>query len=458
MRPGHNRALGIAALAVASMLAAAVPAPVSAGGGGGAAPAPVPAPAPGKKEASAEKSPARPVVRPLPRESATPWDYMRAFYVLQDRVAQGDARVLRTQRRMMVFLARLFASLPAETWRRPLNAEALALYLLNGGSPLAGKKVLEKLRKEEARKIKPREEGAEEEKTAEEKASDREGLPLPEGLLEGAMAFAAGRNAAAARWLRKVEDENLSNVLRAQLLLVRASLLAGTSEAAAMPLLDEVRLLRPGSLLEEVALRRAMILAGMTEDVKRFERYAATYLRRFPRSVYVNDFLRRLAWLAVALDVDRKPFIIEKLEPGIARLRKRQQALLYAAIAREALLFGKHALSLHANLKVRKLYPDAPRLALRLRVWLDAAAVISPEPEEPVRDLLAMNLDELPPADRRLAYAAIAMADAIMMEPEPSPKWKKLAARDPEPPELERARALAASVDKLLAGKEEQRP
>ncbi len=446
-------------LTAAALLACAMPAFASSGGGhGGAA----------KKEDAAGAVVHRPAVKPLPREAATPWDYMRAFYLLQDRVAQGDSRVLQTQRRMMSFLGRLFASLPLKTWERPLNAEALALYLLNGGSPVAGRAVLERMRKEEQAEKKPEtgktvegrtEQEGSEEGTPEQKASSKKkGMPLPDGLLEGAMAYASGRNVAAARWLRKVDDAGLSDVLRAQLLLVRASLLAGTDEAAALPLLDEVRLLRPGSLLEEVALRRAMILAGMAEDVQRFEHYAATYLRRFPRSVYVNDFLRRLAWLVVALDVDRKPFIIQKLEPGIARLRRRQQALLYAAIAREALLYGKHALSLHANLKVRKLYPDAPRLARRLRAWLDAAAVISPEPEKPARDLMEMNLEELPPADRQLAYAAIAMADAIMMEPEPSPKWKKHAAREPEPPELARARKLAANIERLLNGKEDQRP
>ena len=442
---GHMRMHGTgmkAALAAVALFACAMPASAAGDGGHDTAPE--------KAEKSAGKAAA---VQPLPRESATPWDYMRAFHALQDRLAQGDARVLRTQRRMMVFLGRLFASLPFETWQQPLNAQALALYLLNGGSPQAGGAVLRKLQRLRAQREK-----AENGEGEENKAQEKRGLPLPEDLLRGAMAFAAGRNADAARWLRKVDDSGLSTVLRAQLLLVRASLLAGASEAAALPLLDEVRLLRPGSLLEEVALRRAMILAGMTENVKRFRHYAATYLRRFPRSVYVNDFLRRLAWLAVALDVNRKPFLIESLEPGIARLRKRQQALLYAAVARESLLAGKRALSLHANRKVQALYPDAPRLALRLRTWRSAATVISPEPEKTVRDLLAIDVGKLPPGDRQLAYAAIAVADAIMAEPEPSPKWKKPAARAPEPPELARARQLAAKIGKLLNGKEGNRP
>jgi len=347
-------------------------------------------------------------------DASEPWRYLQALQALQDRVAHGDRKAYRAQVRLIAYLGREFATMPDETWKERLNAEALFVYVLSGGNPAAATALLE--RKAE--------------------------IALPEGALAGAVAFVQGRNGEAWKHLQTVDGRDLSITAQAQLALVKASLRAAAEPLEALDLLARVRLLKPGTLLEEAALRRALFLAGGEGDVKTFMSLASAYIRRFRNSWYVSDFLRRFAWLLVRLDYGREPFLVERMAPLISMLTKRRQALLHAAVARAAVLEGK-----------RSIYPDAPRFAARVKTWIAAAEVVSPDPDEAMEMLKRIPPAKLDERDRQLRTAALVVGRAIVAEPrEPDEKAGKVGTSraDDTPVVVVRARAMAAGVRKLL--------
>ncbi len=357
--------------------------------------------------------------------ASEPWRYLQALQALQDRVAHGDRKAYRAQVKLIAYLGREFAAMPDETWKKRLNAEALFVYVLSGGNPAAATALLE--RKAE--------------------------IALPEGALEGAVAFVQGRNGEAWKHLQTVDGHDMSITAQAQLALVKASLRAAAEPLEALRLLARVRLLKPGTLMEEAALRRALFLAGGEGDVKTFMKLASAYIRRFRNSWYVSDFLRRFAWLLVRLDYGREPFLVERMEPLISMLTKRRQALLHAAVARAAVLEGKRKLAVVAGRRALSIYPDAPRFAARVKTWIAAAEVVSPDPGGAMEVLEGIAPDELDERDRRLRTAALVVGRAIVEEPRmPDAHEDKVGTSREEdtPAVVVRARAMITGVRRLL--------
>ena len=369
----------------------------------------------------------------LPAGAAEPWDYLRPWQALQDRMARGDGKARQAVARMSAYLDRLFFSMPAETWKKRPNAEALFIYVLSGGNP----------------------------RTIDRLLKDKVETGIPSGALAGAAAYARGRNGLAWRLLGELKDEDMGLNARTQLMLVKASLRASVKPREAMRMLALVRLWKPGTLAEEAALRRGLLLAGREEDEGAFVRIASAYLRRFRHSLYASDFLRVLARFSVRLEVQARPFIIERLSHELALLSRRERALFHAAVARGALIDGKRRLALMAAQRALDLYPEVEDFSIRMRLWMAAAQVARPRPEDILRRLRELDESRLPPDDRRIRKAALTVGEAIIREPALS--GEALAGGGPgkggassageDLPVLVRARAAVAGVEKLLGEK-----
>ena len=371
-----------------------------------------------------------------PARAAEPWEYLKALGNLQERIARGDRRAVRSLPALQRYLAGRFTRYPPKVWRRRRNAEALFVWLLSGGPP----RLAEWLLREE----RP--------------------VALPPGALAGAVAHANGHNARALQLLSAVPPESLGRVARAQLLLSIAGLRAANHPRDSLAMLARVRLLMPGTLLEEAALRRGIWLAGTTSDVGALVALASRYIRRFHDSLYVEDFLRRLSFLLVRLDFGISPSPLERLEPVLDRLTRRRRALLFAAVARQAVLGGRKHLAERAAVRALTLYPRVKRFAARARLYRDAAAVARPDPEAILAELRSLEDRLLDPRDRRLRDAAVILARAIMAEPRPaagkkgekgggaSPAGDKAQASEAvqDDPVLAHAVALAGKVEELL--------
>ncbi len=374
-------------------------------------------------------------------QEARPWEYLRALQNVQNRLAAGDARAARTARALHRFLIRRMSTYPPRTWQNRRNAEALFTWLLAGGRPDVAERLL-------ARKVP---------------------VALPKGALAGAIAYARGYNAQAWKLFSSIPVHAfMTRNARAQYELAIGILRASSNPPLALAHLDHVRLLKPGTLQEEVALRRGVWLAGMEGDIDRVVRLAGIYLRRFSRSFYVEDFLKRLSVVLVRLDYGERPRPLERLMPLLERLSKRRRALLLAAVSRRALLDGKFALAAMAAKKARALFPNVTRFAARTRLYRAAAEIARPDPEPQIDALASLDDDNLGERDRRLRYAALLIGRAIVDEPlsetlaairvkrnkghgaEKQTGKASASNKEQNDPRLVRAQALAAQVEDLL--------
>ncbi len=117
----------------------------------------------------------------------------------------------------------------------------------------------------------------------------------------------------------------------------------------AIDLLDRVRLLLPGTLVEEGALRREIFVLGQGGDLKKFEVLAIQYLRRFQHSIYAGKFP---AALRVPADTARfRPGreTLRGLHPIMNELAPESRRDLYLLIARTAIQEGKTNSALMAS-------------------------------------------------------------------------------------------------------------
>ncbi|TGQ47026.1 chemotaxis protein MotC, partial [Mesorhizobium sp. M1C.F.Ca.ET.210.01.1.1] len=89
-------------------------------------------------------------------------------------------------------------------------------------------------------------------------------------IAKGVIGYLNGRPGEAIEALRPIDPMTQPSDLGAFLALVKGSLLATDQPTAALMLLDEAKLLSPGTLVEEAALRRSVGIAVTQGDAARF--------------------------------------------------------------------------------------------------------------------------------------------------------------------------------------------
>ena len=87
---------------------------------------------------------------------------------------------------------------------------------------------------------------------------------------------------------------------------------------AAAGLLDWSRLLAPGGLVEEAALRREIALLAEAKDVTRLAMLTRQYVTRFAASLYATDFLSDLAGAIARLGLADDPANYKRLSSAVA--------------------------------------------------------------------------------------------------------------------------------------------
>src|SRR5262249_36436856 len=102
--------------------------------------------------------------------------------------------------------------------------------------------------------------------------------------------------------LQPVDPRALPPELGAFFALVKGSVIASEDPNAALTMFDDARLLSPGTLVEEAALRRTIALGSRALDANRFLSIGSQYIRRFLRSPYASQFVDALVAGVVAFN------------------------------------------------------------------------------------------------------------------------------------------------------------
>jgi chemotaxis protein MotC len=245
----------------------------------------------------------------LPRTARSPIiAAMKDITSQQSALAFGDkAAGARLRKAMLDMQAEISASTRQELM--PGEVEAIALYILSGGNPLAVGKVLQRPNLTEQQTQ----------------------------LLSGAIAFSKADFAAARPALEKLETEKLQPLLAAQLNMALAQLTAEDDVNAIVRKLSSAANLAPGTLIEEAAMRRILAHVSKQKHPQHFLYWSNRYLRRFSSSLYAEDFERPFlhganAFGAMWSHVTAEDLAILFYNAGADRTNSFATAILLAAI------------------------------------------------------------------------------------------------------------------------------
>lgn len=344
-------------------------------------------------KAAAEAEPYTPP--PVPANVATverkrtgpaPYEMVRRLQRLQDQIATGDTTALQNQRTLITDIEAEFRAADPEVWQDPRNGRAAVIFFLSGGGPTELRNLL---------KLKP--------------------LPaVDERLLRGALAYVEGREDDAERYLGEIDAMRLPDALGGQIALAQAAVTVRKDPRKAMAMLDVARLLMPGTLVEEAALRREILVAAQIGDVNQFEQLSRQYLFRFRYSVYAGNFRQRFAAALTRMAFLNDPTQFPRLTALLHPLDRDSRVEVYLMVARGALNQGKLvAAAMAAERVLAEAQPVSPDFE-RARVYRGAVrAASSKDVDAALADLRTAVRARLPQDDIMLLDAAITTAELV---------------------------------------------
>src|SRR4051794_41002428 len=150
-----------------------------------------------------------------------------------------------------------------------------------------------------------------------------------------------GREGEARAHLLPIGPEEIRPSLAGHLALVQATLIGRRDPPKAMERLDWARLLMPGTIVEETALRRQIFLTADARDFAKLLALAERYRRRFPASAYAAAFQPKLVEIVLDAALTSDPESLDGLDAALRALPAAERRAAVLSLARTALLRGK---------------------------------------------------------------------------------------------------------------------
>ncbi len=341
---------------------------VSEGGGGDA-----PAPPPLWPEAAAVEAAQQPYMR------------IRSLRSVQDAVASGSLAAHEHQRQMMREIGAEMSGLPVAVWDDVRNVRAAIFFVLSGGNPVVLKPILDRP------------------KTGH----------VERRALRGALAYGEGRVVDAMGLLGKLEARTLDPLLGGIVALIQGTLASRKDAAKAIIFFDEARLLSPGTLIEEAALRQQILLLAKEGDLERFDLLTAQYTRRFPNSLFAHSFRRQFFAGVAKQNFKRASDWISRTETELMKVPAAERIGLYLAMAEEATKGGNIDIARFAAGKARELSQTGSRSYLRAKLFEGAALAATADFGHGLEMLNAVDATQLDISDREIRDSALAVAAAV---------------------------------------------
>jgi chemotaxis protein MotC len=327
---------------------------------------------------------------PPPEPLDEPETLIRRLQDLQERVAAGDAASYAEQPELLHLIARRFEAQPPEIWAKRQDARALILYLLSGGASSVGRKILD--------------------------AHTFAATETP--LAKGAIAYLEGVEGVDRDTLLNLDPLALDVSLGAHVAFVQSILLASLDRPKALAKLDIARLLAPGGLVEEAALRREVGLLSETAEFDKFAGLARQYWERFRNSPYAPNFLSQFLLSAARVSLRIRVAEWTQLDEFINSLKPETRRALYLVVAQTAAVGGNFALGDMAAGRVLDLSPENTVERQRALLFRAAARVGAADFATGPALLREVDRAKLPSGDQPLYDAAALVSARIFRAPE----------------------------------------
>ena len=361
-----------------------------------------------------------------------PYELVRSLNALQDELTRGNSEAHAQQRHLIARIAQDFLSVDVEAWKDPRNVRAAVVYALSGGEP----RVLRSL------------------------FSLRQLPGVDEKLLNASLAYSEGRSADALELFSQIDARTLDPGLGARVALVHAGLVVGKNPQAAIPLLEQARLLAPGTVVEDAALRRQVFVMAGLREFDAFELLASQYMRRFPNSIYAGAFREQFAGEVTSLRYGPDEERLPRLEALLDSVDSANRRHCYLLIAQEAVMKGRVELARLAARHAVRLTAGTGAGHVRSRVYQAAVLIVTEDYDGGITALTDIDKTGLDARDAELLEAAVAVAEEIRRPAAPDagilpPEDPAAGTKGDPPPKLksvELAQKAMARVDALLAG------
>ncbi|WP_027060072.1 chemotaxis protein MotC [Mesorhizobium loti] len=344
------------------------------------------------------------------QDTLQPYQLVRSLQLIQDRIAAGDHAAMPMQAKLLEMTDARLRQADAEDFKDPRNFRALLVYGMSGGNPATV-------------------EGAVSRATS----IDAQDLAIAKGIIN----YLVGRPAGAIDVLKPIDPMALPSDLGAFLALVKGSLLATDEPATALTLLDEARLLSPGTLVEEAALRRSVGIAVAQGDAARFALASTQYVERYLYSPYASQFADSFVSGVIALHMSISQ---DKLADITSMMDPERETVIYLRIARRAAIDGLSDLSAFASARaVKGRDGNTNQGDPRALLYSSLSTVTSGTIEDVRTKLGKIDRSKLSDGDRALLDAAQAIAGEVVAPPASLPAPSPAAVTPQPEPEAAQA-------------------
>lgn len=318
-----------------------------------------------------------------------PHHAVRMLGALQERIAHGEEAAVALQKAVVIEIANELKTYAPDVWKNARNRQALIKFALSGGDP-------EPLRMVLGRKLFTESE-----------------LPLA----QAAYAYAEGNRSVVLRLLDKVDVYELPPSLAGHVALVKAIVVGNTDLARVVRLCDDARLLSPGTLVEETALRLAIEATITQGNHAKFEALTLRYFRRFPRSPFLTAVIKPVAsTIADAGYSEREDgrrwvgAVVQYLDPN-------KLVAFYTALADAGLRHSKLATTVHAARMAQKYVRKGSLEEAWALAYEGGALVIGSDRAQGLARLAAAESISANPSVQELIAGARAVVKLIIAQP-----------------------------------------
>ena len=323
-------------------------------------------------------------------DSAKISDLIDDLQRIQVKIAQGDKAAYPAELNQLKTIGAAIATASPETWESKREADSLVIYILSGGSLadvtplLKGDTVIE---------------------------SERP-------LARGALAYVTNHEADAIGLLEQTNLTAFDPRLAGEVAFARSVLETKRDATAAVELLDWSRLLAPGGLVEEAALRREIALLAEAKDATRLAMLTRQYVTRFAASLYAADFLRDLAGAVARLGLADEAVNYKLLSNAVAALPPDGRREFLLTLAKSGVISARFAAAGSAATEaLESSKADTPE-AMRARLYLAASRLFSDAYDAAIVDLKTLSASKLDRADASLLAAARRVAAELRIAPD----------------------------------------
>ena len=321
-------------------------------------------------------------------DDLAPYKMIRSLQYVQDTVALGDHSAMEMQRFLLTTIDDRLRTGDSSLFDDPRNVDAALVYAMSGGNPQTLEFLIEK----------------------------DVGGHFDSRLTDALRGYLSGRGSQSVKSLAEIFPEYKRSRVGPYLALVSANSVIRKDPALALTYFDWARLVAPGTIVEEAALRRSIFISSEAGWVDKSMVYANRYARRYLRSPYASQFADLFVKLAVDHFEDIKEEDILEILSFMDVPRQRE---VYLRMARLAAISGKNKLASLAAERAQILSGDGESVPKVLAdLYSGLASVPSGDVASAMESIIAIPDDKLSAKDRALKAAARAVAEEVLRVPE----------------------------------------